>query len=315
MNKIIIIVVLFFNIIFVSCITSSSNLNIRNQTTATKSYNEKSSIQTFQNIQPPYLKTKSGNPIRLINNPNSINPTWERLKIFLKQDQTESEYYDINEYPCGAFAETLHNNAEANGIKCGWVAIIFLGESIGHAINVFNTTDLGLVYIDCMNTTNNISNEEIYDLKNKQDNFQDSSNNSIQNYDTVAYVEIGRLLGFINVNIVDYQVAYYTYLKYQCSPKHHERPPILHPISYDYYLKYRDNANEFKIKVNSFNAKVIKYNNEVKAYNNYARLTRAQLNSDREYLMSFADILKTEYTMIGDIWEPMGFVKNIEIYW
>lgn len=49
---------------------------------------------------------------------------------------------------CADFAEVLHNNAELFGIKAAWVAINF-EEGPGHALNAFQTTDRGLVFIDC----------------------------------------------------------------------------------------------------------------------------------------------------------------------
>ena len=45
---------------------------------------------------------------------------------------------------CADFAERLHNNAEKAGIRCGYVII----DSLNHALNVFETTDKGFVYID-----------------------------------------------------------------------------------------------------------------------------------------------------------------------
>jgi len=62
-------------------------------------------------------------------------------------------------YKCGDFAERLHNNAEKAGIRCGYVSIELSGyddpynygisSNAGHALNIFETTDRGLVYIDC----------------------------------------------------------------------------------------------------------------------------------------------------------------------
>jgi hypothetical protein len=53
----------------------------------------------------------------------------------------------------------LHNNAEKAGIRCAYVSLDMVGYSdpynlgiasdAGHACNAFETTDRGLVYIDC----------------------------------------------------------------------------------------------------------------------------------------------------------------------
>ena len=59
---------------------------------------------------------------------------------------------------CADFAERLHNNAEIAGIRAGYVSLDMIGYSdpaslglpsvSGHACNIFETTDRGLVYID-----------------------------------------------------------------------------------------------------------------------------------------------------------------------
>jgi hypothetical protein len=60
---------------------------------------------------------------------------------------------------CADFAERLHNNAEMAGIRCGYVSLDMTGYTdpsnmgiapdSGHACNVFEATDRGLIYIDC----------------------------------------------------------------------------------------------------------------------------------------------------------------------
>jgi len=94
-----------------------------------------------------------GEPIELINNPNATDPTYAELLAFLETDQTDKFVYIIgppkNAYVCADFARDVHNNAEAAGIRAAWVAIDIEGKAEGHAINAFETTDIGLVYIDC----------------------------------------------------------------------------------------------------------------------------------------------------------------------
>jgi hypothetical protein len=99
----------------------------------------------------------NGEKVRLINNRDSKDPTWEELLVFLKEDKTDEIQY-TSTFVCADFAETLHNNAEKKGIRCGFVAV-GTGEyrspgpisiTIGsHALNAFQTVDRGLVYIDC----------------------------------------------------------------------------------------------------------------------------------------------------------------------
>jgi len=117
-----------------------------------------------------------GEFIVLINNNNAKNPTYTELLDFLQTDKTDEFPYQYDYSSggyyygepednldmaiikniidgvsepgdpqiCADFAERLHNNAELAGITCGFVSI----DSINHALNVFNTTDRGYVYID-----------------------------------------------------------------------------------------------------------------------------------------------------------------------
>jgi hypothetical protein len=64
---------------------------------------------------------------------------------------------------CADFAERLHNNAELAGIRCAYVSLDMVGytdpqnlgiaSDSGHACDAFETTDRGLVYIDCTGNT------------------------------------------------------------------------------------------------------------------------------------------------------------------
>jgi len=100
--------------------------------------------------QPPYAHT-SGAKVRLSNNFDATDPTWGRLLEFLKQDKTDENSYRKNMYESSDFAQSLHNNAEARGIKAAIVRATFTGSE-PHYLNAFNTTDKGLIYVDCTNT-------------------------------------------------------------------------------------------------------------------------------------------------------------------
>lgn len=96
-----------------------------------------------------YYIGATGEPIELINNPNSTDPTYQEMLTFLRSDKTDEIEYDPDSFMCGDFAEVVHNNAEAAGIRAAWVSIDFRGFKAGHACNAFNTTDKGLVFVDC----------------------------------------------------------------------------------------------------------------------------------------------------------------------
>jgi hypothetical protein len=124
------------------------------------------------------ISNSYGNFIVLINNGDYKNPTYSQLLDFLRLDKTDQYSYQyIIPFPgsyygsaesnvkldlmeeiingtkqlsppriCSDFAETLHNNAERAGIRCAFISINVGGS--GHALNAFNTTDRGLVFID-----------------------------------------------------------------------------------------------------------------------------------------------------------------------
>jgi hypothetical protein len=91
--------------------------------------------------------------IVLRNNPAARNPSWAELKAFLESDQTDRRAYVTGKFTCGDFAELLHNNAEASGMRAAIVAIELRPASMAegtthHSLNAFETTDKGLMYID-----------------------------------------------------------------------------------------------------------------------------------------------------------------------
>ncbi len=94
-----------------------------------------------------------GEPIKLVNNPRATNPTYAQLLAFIARDRTDEYSYIFGPpkiaYVCSDFAEDVHNNAEAAGIKAAWVGIDIVGKTEGHALNAFQTTDISLVYVDC----------------------------------------------------------------------------------------------------------------------------------------------------------------------
>lgn len=126
-------------------------------------------ITDFHNKQPLSLMTSTGESICLVNNNNATDPTWRQLEVFLRIDKTDQHQYLLGSYTCGDFAEEVHNNAEVAGIRAAFVAVFFESESKGHALNAFETTDSGLVYIDCLE------------------------------HDTIAYIEEGKKYGNIAI--------------------------------------------------------------------------------------------------------------------
>ncbi len=98
------------------------------------------------------IASSSGSPIQLEENHAAADPTWTELVSFIASDQTDTHAYIDEEpggYMCAEFARDLHNAAEAGGIRACFVALSFAGQPVGHALAAFQTSDRGLVYIDC----------------------------------------------------------------------------------------------------------------------------------------------------------------------
>lgn len=107
--------------------------------------------------------------IVLRNNPTALNPAWADLKAFLQADQTDRQSYVNGKFTCGDFAEMLHNNAEAAGIRTAIVALELkpagLAEGvINHSANAFETTDRGMVYIDVTSSSQGFFADKVVNL-------------------------------------------------------------------------------------------------------------------------------------------------------
>ncbi|MFH1582213.1 MAG: hypothetical protein ABIA08_00430 [bacterium] len=74
------------------------------------------------------------------------NPTYQTVRDFLRKDATKRHDYIPDEYVCHHFAKAFSENALKAGIRAGYVYLDLFSES-KHAINVFETTDYGLVFV------------------------------------------------------------------------------------------------------------------------------------------------------------------------
>ena len=86
---------------------------------------------------------------------NVNNPSSSELYSFLINDTTDKILYDKNNFTCINYAIAVHDNAGKRGIKSEFIVFnnkpfksLFDKSIFSHAINAFNTTDKGLIYID-----------------------------------------------------------------------------------------------------------------------------------------------------------------------
>ena len=281
-----------------------------------------------------------GEPIELIDNPDAVNPTYNELLAFIKQDITDTKRYSegielkgriILANICADFAEEVHNNAEAKGIKAAWVGIDFRGGGDGHALNAFETTDRGLVYVDCTGAILSLA-ERFRQVLEASSSQTPSPKPTSQ--DKIAYIEVGKEYGVVS-------------LEYASSPDYE---------FYQAYLREYKNLDgrleAYNYAITEFNRKMETYNREVEAYEKlaeeyqlkiggrevitdsteykelsamYDELQRRQsgleqeeseLAAERSELEHDGLYLDGELNRLGSYkWTPLGIVKDIYIRW
>ena len=228
-----------------------------------------------------------GEPIELINNPNATNPTYTELIAFIREDTSDSKFYLERTRVCADFAEYVHNNAETKGIRAAWVSIDLKGEEIGHALNAFETTDIGLVYIDCTGAGFG----ELLRLNLEASSSYIPTPKSTSR-DSIAYVEIGKEYGCIDI----------AYAK---------------STSYNFYNEYKQRWYECDRLVNEYNAEAAQYNQEIvgKVYYEGSpeapriEIWRARLEEKRRMIVQLSEELDNSFS------KPLGIVEDIYIRW
>lgn len=81
------------------------------------------------------------------NSPTAHNVTYDEVISFILDDDTDQVPYGYDSYICIDYAVAVHDNAERRNISAGLVTCDIRDGK--HALNVFNTTDRGPVYVDC----------------------------------------------------------------------------------------------------------------------------------------------------------------------
>jgi len=223
------------------------------------------------NIQPRHLKSPSGESARLINNSEAHRPTWQELMDFLEADATDQKPYNVDSFACVAFAEELHNNAEAAGIEAAFVGVQFEDREVGHALNAFNTTDRGLVFIDCTSPVQ--SNMPYVPMAGLDDDEADGDGESeAVGADKVAYVELGKEYGVISIEVAT-------------SPE------------YSFYVAYLADREQYGLDVQEFNQDLEVYNQRVDAYNEAVDIYNQKLEDYEQEVDEYNDALGGRTTL------------------
>ena len=225
------------------------------------------------------------------NNKDTSDPTWQQLMSFLTTDKTDGNDYSLFSFPCGAFAEEVHNNAEALGIRAAWVAVDFQDASERHALNAFHTIDRGIVFVDC---TSSYRSDIVYPMISDPatGESKEYKPERLPTYDKIAYVVIGKEYGLITLDKAE-------------SP------------SYDFYEDYAQEWHNYERRVDEYNKRANEYitalggRTVIYNYSEYRKLKRMH-----DELEKTRQELELQRGILGDYrWQPLGDISHIEIYW
>lgn len=233
-----------------------------------------------------------GEPILLVDNPDATNPTYAELVAFIRQDTTDANDYledSLIGYVCADFAEDVHNNAEAAGIRAASVSVEFEGGGDGHACNAFDTIDEGLVYIDC---TGQSSEEKLnFHLEETDDGYEFVYDNP-ESWDAVAYVKIGEEYGLVPL----------------------DRAQALY---YNFYREYARKWRVYKQILADYNEEVTLFNQETEGKTYYeGSVELAMIEAWGVELKEMGRQLDDLGQELGDVWYgPKGIVKDVRVHW
>jgi hypothetical protein len=226
-------------------------------------------------------------PIELTNKPNAANVSYAEVLSFISRDPTDQREYIARgsasggtPFVCSDFAEIVHNNAESAGIRTGYMTIDFTDGGLGHAIDAFETTDQGIVYIDC-------TGQSIYSQLE-----ENAGSSTASSWDKVAYVETGKKYGVISLEKAQ-------------SP------------GYDFYEQFELKWQEYKDLLAAYNNEVKQYNLEIsgKVYRR-ASSELAQIQAWETRLQEQETALDNLADEVGNSrYKPLGVVKSFTIHW
>jgi len=233
-----------------------------------------------------------GEPIILIDNPAAVDPTYAELVAFIEQDTTDNNDYLVQPrigYVCADFAEDVHNNAEAAGIRAASVSVDFEGSDEGHALNAFDTIDRGLVYIDC--TGQSFEDKLNFHPEETEEGFIFVSDNP-DSWDAVAYIRVGEEYGLIPLARAE-------------------------ALYYNFYAEYKKKWQIYQELLAAFNDSVTRFNQEIEDQTYYqGSAEMARMETWQADLDERAELLDELSGELGDIWfEPKGIVSDIQIHW
>ena len=224
------------------------------------------------------------NPIVLQYNSQAINPSYAQLMAFLNQDNTDTIPY-TSTFVCADFANTLYNDAESDGIRASVVIL----DGIDHAINAFQTTDNGSIYIDFTGNDPSL----IQAVPPGETTF-----GTPNNHKKVAYLQVGKPLGLISLDAANN-----------------------YGFQYSGYEQWENDKQIFDSDLSSYNNQMTIYNNEVETDNaNGGVVTNSpeylRLQSMSNSLAQLNQQINNLATKLGAFWMPPDeTITGIEVFW
>jgi hypothetical protein len=215
--------------------------------------------------QIPVLNA-AGQEVKITEYRNATNTTYANLTVFLESDHTEEMLYVDPTYTCSDFAVALHDNAEANGIKCGVVSVQFEGRSIGHMFNVFPTDDKGLVYVDATGVN------------------ETQRQNNITPIKAAVYLEDGRDLGEIAFYQTGGDLEYDFYMGRQQQMDQYKKEVSAYIVDYDLY---QADYMTWDASVTQLAADYETYGADLEAYNPVLAAYNAQMNAHNDAIAQY----------------------------
>ena len=216
-----------------------------------------------------------GEPLELIDNPIATDPTYAELVAFITVDSTDENSYVTMSYVCSDYAEEVHNNAEAAGIRAAWVGVDFEEDDEGHALNAFETTDRGLVYIDCTG-----------------EGFESLLAGHATSWDKVAYIEVGKEYGVIDIAEAE-SLSYSFYKEYKQK-----------------WQEYEKLASEYNDEVGRYNEE-ISGKVYIEGSPEFARIQAWQASLEAQSQV----INELDGELGDFWFDPLGVVKDIQVHW
>lgn len=81
-------------------------------------------------------------------NPNAKIPTWEELKKFLLNDDSNQQKYIKDVFDCKHFSVELFRRAQAAGFQCSITVVDYVDNPVGHCVVGFLTVEKGELFAD-----------------------------------------------------------------------------------------------------------------------------------------------------------------------